>query len=242
MVKEWIGMIDVDPEAVKGEEDKVREKNNVFIRSISCITPGKNTVIEKLIVYNEDGIAFTAEEEFQQKTNAEAGDHFKSNGDNASVKLNNSVNIAMEEWANNTNFGAIIKKKERKKNILICILGIGTLIAILVLGVSVFLDLGSVKYEEFSCAFSDKVCQELLCPIGWSWSLEDRKCNLKEGFQCCTDTVGMIQCQEKGRDMEDICVDLVEAGVGWSEDYKNTCRPGYIWVEWRQRCARMVGR
>ena len=114
-------------------------------------------------------------------------------------------------------------------------------LAITVLGVSVYMDHGTgVNYEEFFCPSNNKSCQELLCPIGWSWSLDDGKCLLLEGYRCCSDSMGMIQCQDEGRDMEDICVvDLLSAGVGWSEDYKKTCRQGYIWVEWKTKCARV---
>ena len=57
-------------------------------------------------------------------------------------------------------------------------------------------------------------------------------------FSCCLvpkEEGGLVQCLPL--DDSDKCADVKSAGVAPST-YKQYCRPGYLWVEWKKICLR----
>ena len=64
---------------------------------------------------------------------------------------------------------------------------------------------------EFSCGEDDAECLVCLCPEKYKWLREKERCAPP--------------------------LDLGEMGVA-PNTYKPACRPGFIWVPWRERCHR----
>ena len=109
-----------------------------------------------------------------------------------------------------------------------------------VLTTSVVLDVqarasGDLEWEEFSCQENDADCLALLCPDGMGWDMVADKCRELPGYTCCTTCTLEYMCY-KAEDADGVVCCSVMSVV--PSAYKQTCREGFIWVEWKQKCLR----
>ena len=74
---------------------------------------------------------------------------------------------------------------------------------------------------------------DLLCPPGMSWATTKARCMVNKGFTCCPTCSHEYRCSKSEGEMK--CCYLL--GI-MPSSYKLSCRPGWVWLEWGQRCVR----
>ena len=92
-----------------------------------------------------------------------------------------------------------------------------------------------LEWDEFTCPDNDDACAALLCPVGMVWEGEDGRCREMSGYSCCTTCTHEYLCYEGGEAGGVKCcygLGVVPAA------YKQTCRQGYLWVQWKKKCLR----
>ena len=97
--------------------------------------------------------------------------------------------------------------------------------------------LSAQQVEPTACSPTDLPCVSLLCPAGMSWSGESSKCEAEQGYTCCPTCTQQYTCVRQDQAREDRCCHLL--GI-LPSSYKLMCRPGWVWVEWQQRCFRVI--
>ena len=91
------------------------------------------------------------------------------------------------------------------------------------------------EWEEFSCQQSDPDCLDLLCPEGMAWDMVAGKCKEMAGYTCCTACTHEYKCFQAG---DDPLVRCCHAEGVVPAAYKQVCREGYLWVQWKKKCLR----
>ena len=76
--------------------------------------------------------------------------------------------------------------------------------------------------------------QDLFCPLGMSWSSTMSKCMAEQGYSCCPTCSQEYRCSMVKEEKK--CCHLL--GI-MPSTFKLMCRPGWVWVEWGQRCVRV---
>eukprot|EP00092_Neocalanus_flemingeri_P061443 GFUD01073863.1.p1 GENE.GFUD01073863.1~~GFUD01073863.1.p1 ORF type:complete len:170 (+),score=56.54 GFUD01073863.1:90-599(+) len=94
---------------------------------------------------------------------------------------------------------------------------------------------GDLEWEEFSCQQNDLDCLALLCPDGMSWDMVAGKCKEVTGYTCCTACTQEYKCFTAEEAQIVKC--CYAEGVVPSA-YKQVCRQGYLWVQWKKKCLR----
>ena len=94
---------------------------------------------------------------------------------------------------------------------------------------------GNLEWEEFSCQPYDSDCLALLCPDGMVWDMMAGKCRAVSGYTCCTSCTLEYMCY-KAEEADGVkCCSAMSVVPS---AYKQNCREGFIWVEWKQKCLR----
>ena len=94
---------------------------------------------------------------------------------------------------------------------------------------------GHMEWEEFSCPGNDESCLSLLCPDGMGWEVGRGECAELPGYTCCTTCTHEYTCYGPGEG-EGVRCCLAEGVV--PSAFKQVCRPGYLWVQWKRKCLR----
>ena len=93
-------------------------------------------------------------------------------------------------------------------------------------------------YEDLSCASSDSSCIALLCPQGAQWSEEAAQCLVQQHFTCCADRNNIFKCFSPAEEgTARACGNFAYEGVLYP-GYKQFCREGWLWVQWKRKCLR----
>lgn len=133
------------------------------------------------------------------------------------------------------------KFRRRRRATLLAILAIFLTTGIILI-FSVVHDLQNrpeVGFVEEICSEADTACILNQCPHGYQWNTKQEKCFLQPGFECCLVQLSgqyLKHCWE-GEEPDQPCA-VMTAGIVLST-YKQLCRPGYLWVEWKKKCLRL---
>ena len=161
------------------------------------------------------------------------------------MKSNNYSIISMHSEIHEEECDDVDHEKEerrlaRRRWIKLVSIGAVFLICGVILTLSVVHDVqaragGDLEWEEFSCQENDEDCLTLLCPEGMGWDVKGGQCEQLPGYSCCTTCTHEYTCYKTGGAGGVKCcygVGVVPAA------YKQACREGFLWVEWKQKCLR----
>ena len=147
------------------------------------------------------------------------------------IQKYNIVNIANEE--DDEIFDTVDKVTEEKLLVRRRYLKLSSIIIVFI--ICFFLLAMSILYDVHHRDFPDQDGQlDLLCPFGMSWSSTMSKCMAEQGYSCCPTCSQEYKCSRMKTDMK--CCQLL--GI-MPSTFKLACRPGWVWVEWGQRCVRV---
>ena len=93
--------------------------------------------------------------------------------------------------------------------------------------------------EMVVCQEEDTECTALLCPVGMVWVEGGGGCEVVPGYECCPTCTQEYACVQSGGVHSHKCCQLM--GL-LSSPYKLFCREGWVWVEWKAQCYRVVDR
>ena len=94
---------------------------------------------------------------------------------------------------------------------------------------------GDLEWEEFACQQNDLDCLALLCPEGMDWDMLAGKCKEMSGYTCCSACTQEYKCfRAEEAHLVRCCY---AEGVAPSA-YKQVCRQGFLWVQWKKKCLR----
>ena len=115
----------------------------------------------------------------------------------------------------------------RKRNIKLAFILMMFLISLTLLTLSVLHD---VKAESVTDEGEEL---DFVCPPGMSWCVTMARCMVEKGYYCCPTCSHEYKCSKSEGEMK--CCYLL--GI-MPSSYKLSCRPGWVWLEWGQRCVR----